>query len=205
MNNNQEIIYILTNPSFPDWIKIGRCSDLKSRVSSLSNNTAVPLPFQIFYACIVPNAREVEANLFEIFDRDRVSPKREFFSSDPEQVVKVLQLVKIKDYQQETVIDPAEEAAFFRAVEKDARFGFAEAGVPLGSKIYLTRNPEIEATVVDQHTVLFDNTKWDFSELTQHLLKSRFNKPNRAVSAPRFWSYEGEMLVILKNKKMNIN
>lgn len=36
-------IYILTNPSFPQYVKIGYAADVKQRLAELSRSTAVPL------------------------------------------------------------------------------------------------------------------------------------------------------------------
>ena len=198
----QNIIYILTNPSFPDWIKIGRCSNLEARVKSLSTNTAVPLPFDVFYACLVVDGPSVEAKLFEIFEKDRITSNREFFSTDPEQVAKVLSLIKKSDVEINLKVDPADQDAIAKAIEKDGFFSFVEADVPLGAEIHLTRLPQTKAIVVDQHTVKFENKKWDFTELTRHLLKTKFGKNRLEISAPRYWSYRGEMLVVLKSKRL---
>ncbi len=46
-----EIVYVLTNPTMPGLIKIGRTTNLEQRVKSLSSDTGVPLPFEVFYAC----------------------------------------------------------------------------------------------------------------------------------------------------------
>ena len=45
-----EIVYLLTNPTMPDQVKIGRTSDLESRLRSLSTHSGVPVPFECFYA-----------------------------------------------------------------------------------------------------------------------------------------------------------
>lgn len=50
-NNKGEIgyVYILTNPSFrEDWVKIGKSSRPVDVRSKELDNTAVPLPFEIF-------------------------------------------------------------------------------------------------------------------------------------------------------------
>ena len=69
---SMEIVYVFTNLSFPDWVKIGRCKDLKARLKSLSQNTATPLPFRCFYACKVADAKKVEKQLHSVFAQYRV-------------------------------------------------------------------------------------------------------------------------------------
>ena len=39
------VIYILTNPSFPEYIKIGYADDVELRVKQLNNSEAVPFSF----------------------------------------------------------------------------------------------------------------------------------------------------------------
>ena len=63
-----EIVYILTNPAFPDYIKIGRTTNLKQRLLSL-DNTALPLPFECYYAVEVNDSKKVEKLLHQSFDK----------------------------------------------------------------------------------------------------------------------------------------
>ena len=41
------VIYILTNQSFPEYIKIGYADDVEARVKQLNNSEAVPFSFHI--------------------------------------------------------------------------------------------------------------------------------------------------------------
>lgn len=43
------IVYVLTNPAFDSYVKIGRTIDLEQRLRQL-DNTSVPLPFRCVYA-----------------------------------------------------------------------------------------------------------------------------------------------------------
>lgn len=201
-SQDQNIIYIMTNPSFPDWIKIGRCSDLAKRIKSLSQNSAVPLPFECFYACRVLNGPDIESKIHTIFSDQRVSHRREFFKTDPEKVVKVLELVaieKIDVNDQNFAHDLMFELAL-QELQSQNYFNFIEAGVPLGAEIYLTRDESVRAKVLDQHKVTYEGKAWDFTELTKHIVKSKLNSPHQKISTPRYWSYEGEMLVSLKHR-----
>ena len=48
-NSKQGYVYILTNPSFKeDWVKIGKSARPVDVRSKELDNTAVPLPFEIF-------------------------------------------------------------------------------------------------------------------------------------------------------------
>ena len=65
MSDNKEIgyVYILTNPSFrEDWVKIGKSSRPVDVRSKELDNTAVPLPFEIFATIKTVKYNEVEIN-----------------------------------------------------------------------------------------------------------------------------------------------
>ena len=92
-----EIVYILTNPVFPDLVKIGRTTNLEERVRSLSSQTGVPVPFEVYYSCTVDDSKKVEKHLHDGFGDHRVNPKREFFRINPERVLSILKLVEIQN------------------------------------------------------------------------------------------------------------
>ena len=58
-----EFVYILTNPSIPDLVKIGKTTNIKKKMRSLSGPSGVPLPFECYYCCEVKNMEEVEKRL----------------------------------------------------------------------------------------------------------------------------------------------
>ena len=62
MNNKEPgYVYILTNPSFrEDWVKIGKSSRPVDVRSKELDNTAVPLPFEIFATMKTTKYNEVE-------------------------------------------------------------------------------------------------------------------------------------------------
>ena len=43
-----DVIYILTNPSFPQFVKIGYADDVLDRVATLNSNPGLPYSFRIF-------------------------------------------------------------------------------------------------------------------------------------------------------------
>ena len=43
MNEKQGVIYILTNPSFPQYVKIGYADNVESRLKQLNNSECIPL------------------------------------------------------------------------------------------------------------------------------------------------------------------
>ena len=50
------VIYILTNPSFPQYVKIGYATDVKPRLDELNRSTAVPFAFRIYATYEVDSA-----------------------------------------------------------------------------------------------------------------------------------------------------
>jgi hypothetical protein len=117
-----EIVYVLSNKAMHGLVKIGYTShaDVRKRVGELSSATGVPWPFDVEYACEVPNGKEVEAALHTAFAPYRYNPKREFFTIDAEQAVAILKLFHAKDATSEIkqrLNDEREQDAFFQAIE----------------------------------------------------------------------------------------
>ena len=69
-NQESGYVYILTNPSFKeDWIKIGKSSRPVDVRSKELDNTAVPLPFEIFATIKTSKYNEVEKIVHKTIDR----------------------------------------------------------------------------------------------------------------------------------------
>ena len=85
MTNMKEsgYVYILTNPSFKeDWVKIGRSSRPVDVRSKELDNTAVPLPFEIYATLKTEKYVEAEKLIhryIERFTNLRIRDNREFF------------------------------------------------------------------------------------------------------------------------------
>ena len=64
------LVYILTNPSMPDWVKIGFTDDenIEKRLRELNSSTAVPLSFRVYATLCVENPREIEQHVHALFD-----------------------------------------------------------------------------------------------------------------------------------------
>ena len=89
MENEQKgYVYILTNPAFKeDWVKIGKSSRPVNVRSKELDNTAVPLPFEIYATMQTSKYHEVEKLVHKTIDRLtdlRIRQNREFFNVPPQ-------------------------------------------------------------------------------------------------------------------------
>lgn len=80
-------VYILTNPSFrDDWVKIGKSSRPVDIRSKELDNTAVPLPFEIYATLQTEKYEIVEKKMHKILQDlagKRIRKEREFFNILP--------------------------------------------------------------------------------------------------------------------------
>lgn len=87
-DKNFGYVYILTNPSFrEDWVKIGKSSRPVDVRSKELDNTAVPLPFEIYATMKTTKYNEVEKLVHKTIDRLtdlRIRQNREFFNVAPQ-------------------------------------------------------------------------------------------------------------------------
>ena len=92
-------VYILTNPSFrEDWVKIGKSSRPVDVRSKELDNTAVPLPFEIFATIKTAKYNEVEKLVHNIIDNltnVRIRQNREFFNVAPQKALEILKEIAL--------------------------------------------------------------------------------------------------------------
>lgn len=92
-NKEPGYVYILTNPSFrEDWVKIGKSSRPVDIRSKELDNTAVPLPFEIYATLQTLKYDVVEKKIHKAIDRLtdlRIRQNREFFNIKPELALEI--------------------------------------------------------------------------------------------------------------------
>ena len=92
-------VYILTNPSFKeDWVKIGKSSRPVDIRSKELDNTAVPLPFEIYATLKTRKYSEAEKLIhryIERFTNLRIRNNREFFNVSPEEALDIFREVAL--------------------------------------------------------------------------------------------------------------
>lgn len=81
-------IYIMTNPAFPQYVKIGYADDVSERLKVLNSNSGLPLPYEVFATYSVHN-RLTDKTLHRLIDMInpnlRLTKNREFFEVSAEE------------------------------------------------------------------------------------------------------------------------
>ena len=96
-------VYVLTNPSFPAYVKIGYADDVEARLKQLNQSEALPFAFRVYCTYEVPE-RLADTELHALIDRlnpdlraveiyEGKKRKREFFSMSPEDAYALLESV----------------------------------------------------------------------------------------------------------------
>jgi hypothetical protein len=84
----------MTNPSMPGLVKIGFTErTVEERLEEANMSTWIPTPFSVTFAKFVRDPNQKEQTIHRILVSDRVNPKREFFSTSPDQVRLLFELV----------------------------------------------------------------------------------------------------------------
>lgn len=89
-----EWVYILSNPSIPDIIKIGYTkSDPFNRAIQISRGTGVPQEFNVEWAYKCFKGERIEQEVHKYFKKYRVNPQREFFRVSLEEAKNVIEQI----------------------------------------------------------------------------------------------------------------
>mgnify|MGYP000016817549 CR=1 FL=1 len=187
------IVYVLTNPAFENYSKIGKTTNLEQRLRSL-DNTSVPLPFRCVFAVEVDDENEVERYLHQVFADHRTRSTREFFEVDAHRVIAAMKLTRGRDVTPKD--DIAEDEEGIRAIEKAARkprktYSLFDAKLKIGDVLRYANNEDITAEVVSQKKILFEGVETSLSASALTLLQ-RDGYKWRTVNGWNFWIFENE-------------
>lgn len=193
-NSEMPIVYVLTNPAFESYVKIGRTSDLEQRLKNL-DNTSVPLPFRCEFAVEVEDDVSVERLLHQAFADNRVRSNREFFEIDASRVIAALKLTGGKDVTPRDDIAEDREGlvALEKAIVKRARSKFDVADVQVGDVLTYARDGSYTAQVISPRTILFEGQEMSLSKAALMLL-NRDGYHWKQANGWAYWMKDGETL-----------
>ena len=210
-------IYILTNPSFPSYVKIGYADDVNARIRQLNRTECTPFAFRV-YATYEVSVRLTDMKLHDIIDKlnpelrsiDTVNGKkrvREFYAMSAEDAYSLFEAMaqihgtegKLKLWQA-TEKEKAEEMIADEiavdATEKRSKFTFKDLGIAVGEKLEYIHDKSITVTVADEiRHVYYNGETWTLSALAKQLLGRA-----STVQGTLHFSYKGEVLVDMRNR-----
>lgn len=213
---NKGVIYILTNPSFPEYVKIGYADDINKRLKQLNRSECIPFAFRVYATYEVsdrlsdkqihniidslnPNLRSIET--FE--GKKRV---REFYAMSKEDAYKLLEgiakingLTKNLKLHTPTIseVEDSEIANELKAesTERRSPFSFFACGIKKGEKIVYKYDEAIVCTVIGDRTISYNGETTSVSALAQRL--HGFDHP---VQGTLHFTYNGEVLADLRTR-----
>lgn len=213
-NETKGVIYILTNPSFPEYVKIGYAHNIEKRLKQLNRSETIPFAFRV-YAVYAVNSELTDKELHKLIDslnpdlrtidnfdgRERV---KEFYAMSKEEAYSLLEsIAKISGTQDRLkrltpegheVLDE-ELATEIKETVRRGPFRFSACNIPVGSEILFIEDPSIRAMVVDDRHIEFKGETTSLSALAQKL--KGFDHP---VQGTLWFTYKGERLADIRDR-----
>lgn len=207
------VIYILTNPSFPEYVKIGYADDIEKRLQQLNRSECIPFAFRV-YATYEVSSRLSDLKIHTIIDKlnpnlrsiDNFNGQkriREFYAMPPEDAYSILEAIaeihgctdKLKltiPSEEELVAEETAREVVEERKEKAAPFRFSMCGLDAGEEIeFVCRgndNSGEKCIVFDDRHVKYKDRVLSLSALASELTGKT------PVQGPSYFKYNGEWL-----------
>ena len=207
-------IYILTNPSFKEYVKIGYATNLEKRLKQLNRSETIPFAFRA-YAIYEVDKPLTDKELHKLIDRlnpdlrtidnfDGKERVKEFFLMSPEDAYAILEsiakisgtidrLKRVKPEGHE--IEDEKMAEENQQTARRGPFRFGECGIPNGAELTFVDDASVKVTVVDDRHIQFGKETTSLSALAQRL--KGYNHP---VQGTLWFKYNGEILNDLRER-----
>lgn len=89
-------VYVLTNVSMPDLVKVGLTTWLPEDRARDLHTTGLPTPFEVAFQTATSRPKAVESRAHEILAEHRVNPRREFFRVSVAEAVEAVRLATVE-------------------------------------------------------------------------------------------------------------
>ena len=209
------VIYILTNPSFPDYVKIGYAKNIEARLKQLNRSETIPYAFRV-YAVYEVNSSLTDKELHKLIDKlnpdlrtiDNFDGKeriKEFYAMSPEDAYGLLEsIAKISGTQDRLKrLTPEGHEILDEQIAEEIRenrrrgpFRFSECGIKPGEEVAFLENPDIKAVVLDDRHIQYNGETTSLSALAKKL-KNREGQP---LQGTLYFTYKGEILAELRDR-----
>ncbi len=220
MSDRAGVIYILTNPSFPDYVKIGYADDINKRLKQLNRSECTPYAFRV-YATYEVRSRLSDLKIHSIIDRLNPNLRsienfngqkrvREFYAMKPEDAYAILEAIaeihgctdKLKLIEPSVEEIEAEGLAQEIVEERKERavpFSFDLCEIPVGAELTfwrtVTQKTDITCVVVDNKKVEHEGEIYSLSALATKLLGVKYS-----VHGPCYFKYNDEWLNDIRDR-----
>ena len=208
------VIYILTNPSFPDYVKIGYAHNIETRLKQLNRSETIPFAFRV-YAVYAVESELTDKELHKLIDKlnpdlrtiENVDGKervKEFYAMSAEDAYGLLECIaKISgtlDRLQRLTPEGHEilDEQIANEVRETVRrgpFRFSACNIPIGSQIEFIEDSSVKATVVDDRRIEYNGETTSVSALAQKLKGF-----DHAVQGTLWFTYQGEKLTDIRDR-----
>lgn len=220
MENETGYVYILTNPSFrEDWVKIGKSSRPVDVRSKELDNTAVPLPFEIYATLKTTKYAKVERQIHKQIDRLtdlRIRQNREFFNIAPSVALDIMRDIAdlLDDAELYMYVDgkpvvskSKDEDKKIEAESKEKQrktqkppFKFHMIGLNVGDTIVF--DPlQMPVRIASDDKIEYDGRLYSLSAFTANFLLEEKQNTSGAYQGPKYFSYNGKVLSELRKEK----
>lgn len=204
-------VYILTNPSFrDDWVKIGKSSRPVDVRSKELDNTAVPLPFEIYATIKTSKYNEVEKLVHKTIDRLtdlRIRQNREFFNVAPQIALDIFRDIagtiddaEVTLYQDNKPIAEREKQEHKKREVRRPRFKFSMCGIKIGEQV--TFDPTgITIKVASDDSIEYEGRIYKLSPFVGTFMPDDLRNTSGAYQGAKYFSYNGKVLDEIRKEK----
>ena len=212
------VIYILTNPSFKEYVKIGFASGLERRLKELNCSSSIPYAFRA-YASYEVKEKLTDKELHKLIDSlnpdlrtvekfDGKKRVKEFYEMSPEMAYSLLESIarisgtqnRLKRLKSEGhEIEDEKNANVAKENARRGPFDFYKNGISKGSQLQFKENSSIVVTVVANRHVRYKEVITSLSAVAKELKKLKHN-PQGTL----YFTYKGNVLNEIRNEKEHL-
>ncbi len=217
MDGQSGVIYILTNPSFPDYVKIGYADNIERRLNQLNRSECIPFAFRV-YATYEVNSRLSDLKIHAIIDKlnpnlrsiDNFNGQkrvREFYAMSAEDAYSILEaiaeihgctdkLMLVNPNEEEIKAEETAEEVKKESRTRSANFTFSEWEIPIGAVLEYYTDSTITCTVVDDRKVDYNGENMSLTGVAKIITGK-----TSGIAGPRYFKYKGTWLWDIEGRK----
>ena len=213
------VIYILTNPSFKEYVKIGYAHDIEKRLRQLNRSETIPFAFRV-YAIYEVKSELTDMELHKLIDNlnpdlrtietfDGKKRVKEFYAMSAEEAYSILEsIAKISGTTEclkrltpegHEVID--EEIA--KEVQENAKrgpFRFSMCGIKIGEMVTFIPTGLV-VKVASDDSIEYEGRIYKLSPFVGTFMPEDHRNNSGAYQGAKYFSYNGKILDDLRKER----